>query len=64
MQMLTGKQQQNMRNASGIISPTQNPITKIWISLLNVIVRVLTLGRAHVVVSDYRAPIRWNGVIR
>lgn len=63
MKMLTDRQRNGMRWTGGIVGPMHNPVMRAWIGLLDVVVRVLTLGRGRVVVLDRRAPARWDGVI-
>lgn len=63
MTRLTEEQMRNMRieiPAGSVVPPRPN----LWVSVLDRVVRILTLGKGRVVVPDCRAPIRWDGIIR
>lgn len=46
------------------VAPRYRPIHKVWLKVLDSVVRVLSFGSACVVSIEKVRPIRWNGVIK
>ena len=63
MQMLTDEQRRAMRGQEGGFAPPRPRLGDLWLAVVDVLVRILTLGRGRVV-KTRSGPIRWDGVIR
>ena len=63
MQMLTEEQRRAMDGRAGGFAPPRPTLGDLWLTALDVLVRILTLGRGRVA-KTRSGPIRWEGVIR
>jgi len=64
MTVLTDEQRARMRGDIGVMAPRPRFLRDFWITALDRLVRILTLGRGRVIVPSRRAPIHWDGVMR
>ena len=63
MQMLTDEQRRAMDGRAGGSVPPRPRLGDLWLTALDVLVRILTLGRGRVVKTRF-GPIQWDGMIR
>lgn len=64
MQMLTDEQRRAMDGQAGGFVPPRPRLGDLWLAVVDVLVRILTLGRGRVMKVNRSGPIRWDGVIR
>ena len=63
MQVLTDEQRRAMDGRAGGLAPPRPTLGDVWLAALDVLVRILTLGRGRVVKTRF-GPVHWDGVIR
>ena len=64
MQRLTEEQMRQMENGAKCVVPPLHPIRDAWLRVLDIAVRVVTLGNGSVVPSERRGPVHWDGIVR
>lgn len=64
MQMLTDEQRRAMDGRAGSFAPPRPQLGDLWLAVVDVLVRILTLGRGRVMKVNRSGPIRWDGVIK
>ena len=63
MQVLTDEQRRAMDGRAGGFVPPRPTLGDLWLAAVDVLVRILTLGRGRVE-KTRSSPVHWDGVIR
>ena len=63
MQVMTDEQRRAMSGRTGGFVPPRPGPGDLWLAAVDVLVRILTLGRGRVI-KTRSDPIRWDGVIK
>ena len=64
MQVLTDAQKRMTANGPGGFVPPRQGLGDLWLAAVDILVRVLTLGRGRVVKAGRIGPIHWGGVLK
>ena len=64
MQRMSEEQIRQMRSGADSVVPPFHPIRNAWLHVLDIVVRVVTLGNGQVVAAERHGPIHWDGIIR
>ena len=64
MQRLTEEQMRQMKSGAECVVPPLHPIRDAWLRVLDIAVRVATLGNGRVVPSGRLGPVHWDGIVR
>ena len=64
MQILTEEQMRQMKSGPKCVVPPFHPIRDAWLRVLDIVVRVVTLGNGRVIPSERHGPVHWDGIVR
>ena len=64
MQVLTDEQRRAMDGRADGFAPPRPRLGDLWLAAVDVLVRILTLGRGRVMKVNRIGPIHWDGAIK